>query len=123
MTSVLMQRGFQAAAVLLVSLAAASTAAAQSSVLEHMAQMHAEADEFHFFDDERKHVIDYQSAREVRICTGESRHLVPLKVTYDEQTAMLGSNDCIRVEAKDVYLEPKDRLDPNWVITAEVESL
>ena len=123
MNSIFLQHGIRTAAVLLVSLAAASTAMAQSgSVLEHMAEMHAEADEFHFFDDERKQVIDYQTAREVRICTGESRHMVPLKVTYDEQTAKLGSNDCIRVEAKNVYLEPMDRLEPNWVITAEVET-
>ena len=123
MNSVLKRHSIWLTAAVLVTLLAASTAQAQGSVLEQMVQLHSEPDEYYFFDDDRKQVLDYKTDQEVRICAGESRHLVPLKVTYDERTATLGSNDCIRVEAKTVYLEPQERLDPNWVITAEVETM
>ncbi|MDT8322416.1 MAG: hypothetical protein RQ826_18025 [Xanthomonadales bacterium] len=102
---------------------AVSTAQAQTSVLEHAARMHSGPDEYYFFEDDRKQVIDYKTERMVRICTGQSRHLVPMKVTYDNKTATLGSDECIRVEAKKVLLEPAERLKPNYVIEAEVETL
>lgn len=123
MKSILKRQALCMMAVLFAAVLAAPAAQAQSSVLETMVQLHSEPDEYYFFEDDRKQVLDYKTEQEVRICAGESRHLVPLKVTYDEQTTTLGSNDCIRVEAKTVYLEPQKRLDPNWVITAEVETM
>lgn len=90
--------------------------------IERAVQMHSGPDEYYFFEDDRKQVVDYKKERMVRICAGESRHLVPLKVSYDGKSTTLGSNDCIRVEAKEVYLEPRDELDSNWTIRAEVET-
>ena len=102
---------------------AVATAQAQSGPLETAVQMHSGPDEFYFFEDDRKQVVDYKTERMVRICTGQSRHLVPLKVTYDERTVTLGSDECIRIEAKKVFLEPTERLEPNWVIQADVDTM
>jgi len=93
------------------------------SILRHMNTMYSEPDEHYFYEDDRKQVVSYKKDRVVRICADESRHLVALEVTYDGKKATLESDDCIRVEAKNVYLEPKETLDPNWVIKAEVETL
>ncbi|HKL62032.1 MAG TPA: hypothetical protein VJ883_01600 [Woeseiaceae bacterium] len=110
----------------LAALAAALLAApalAQSSAVDQMIRLYSDPDEYYFFEDDRKQVVDYQEERIVRICTGESRHLVPLKVSYDDSSAMLDPGDCIRVEAKQVSLEPAKMLEPNWSIVAEVDTL
>ncbi len=114
------------AAMIVVALAGSlltAGAGAANTPLERMVQMHSGPDEYYFFEDDRKQVIDYKRERVVRICTGESEHLVPLKVTFDNRTAMIDEGDCMRVEAKSVYLEPAEPLDANWTIRAEVETL
>jgi len=113
------------AVVLAVTTGAAmnlSTVQAQWDPLLRRAQVYSGPDEYYFFEADRKKVIDYKKDHIVRICTGKNRHLVPLKVTYDGKEAMIGSDDCIRVEAKEVYLEPAKRLDDNWMIEANVET-
>ena len=102
---------------------AAPTVQAQTSMLERMARMYGESDEYFFFESDRKKVVDYKTDRTVRICTGTSRHLVPLKITYDGDSAKLASGDCMRIEAKEIYLEPEKELDQNWVIQATVETM
>ncbi|HZX25184.1 MAG TPA: hypothetical protein VFF18_16755 [Woeseiaceae bacterium] len=91
--------------------------------MNQMIRMYSEPDEYYFFEDDRKQVVDYQEARVVRVCTGESRHLVPLKITYDGSSAMLHAGDCMRVEAKEIYLEPAEMLDANWSIVANVDTV
>lgn len=117
------RRLWSIAVVCLAAIFAAPGALAQDSIIEHMAKMHSGPDEHYFFEADRKQVVDYQTEQVVRICTGESRHTVPLKVSYDDKTTVLGSDDCVRVEAKRVFLEPNEPLEPNWVIQAEVETL
>lgn len=110
----------------LATLAAALLSAptlAQSSALNQMIRLYSDPDEYYFFEDDRKQVVDYKEERVVRICAGESRHLVPLKVTYDGSTAMVNAGDCMRVEARQVSLEPAKMLEPNWSIVAEVNTL
>lgn len=101
---------------------AAPAAQAQGNVTELMTRMYSGPDEYYFFEADRKQVVDYKTDHIVRVCTGKSKHLVPLKVTYDGKTAQIASGDCLRVEAKKVFLEPAKRLDPNWTIRAEVET-
>lgn len=93
------------------------------SILEYQAWMYSAPDEYYFFEDDSKQVVDYQRERIVRICVGDSRHLVPLKVIYDGSTAMIERGDCMRVEAKEVSLEPAETLDANAVIRAEVQTM
>ena len=71
----------------------------------------------------RKLVADYKKDRIVRVCVGESRHSVPLKISYDNKQATVAPGDCMRVEAKKVFLEPNERLDPNWVLEADVDTM
>ncbi len=115
--------GLHAIVLTFAALLAAPAANAQSTVLEMMTKLHAPPDEHYFFEADRKQVVDYKTDRVVRICAGESRHVVPLKVTYDDKTTTLGSGDCTRVEAKQVFLEPEERLDPSWVIKADVDTV
>ena len=107
---------------LILGFGLAGTAGA-TTALEQMVQMHSASDEYYFFEADRKQIVDYNSERIVRVCTGESRHLVPLKITYDGSTAKIAADECMRVEAKTVYLEPARRLDANWTIKADVETL
>jgi hypothetical protein len=93
------------------------------SYVEYQAWMYSAPDEYYFFEDDSKQVLDYKSEHIVRICTGDSRHLVPLKVKYDDSTAMIETGDCMRVEAKKISLEPAKRLDTNAVIRAEVQTM
>lgn len=106
-----------------VAFAAGIALAQTTSPLETMVRMHSEPDEYYFFEDDRKEIVNYKEPRTVRVCTGESEHLVPLKITYDQETAMIASGDCMRVEASEVYLEPAETLDDNWVIEADVETI
>jgi len=106
-----------------VLLFAAPFAVAQDSALERMVMMYSPPDEYYFFEQDRKKVIDYKSENVVRICAGDSRHAVPLRVTYDGERATIGSGDCMRVEAKEIFLEPDEPLDPNWVIVADVQTV
>lgn len=93
------------------------------SILEYRAWMYTAPDEYYFFEDDSKKVLDYKEEHIVRICTGDSRHLVPLKVKYDDSSAMIESGDCMRVEAKEISLEPAKKLDTNAVIRAEVQTM
>lgn len=101
----------------------ASSALAQTSATEQMIRLYSEPDEYYFFESQKKQVVNYKEERIVRICTGDSQHLVPLKVSFDGQTTEVGEGDCMRIEAKSVSLEPAEPLDPNWTIRAEVETL
>lgn len=92
------------------------------SVLEYELRTMADSDEYFFFEDDRKKVVDFQKARTVRICAGDSRHMVPLKVSHDGDTTMVQRNDCARVEAKEIYLEPAEPLEGNSVIQAQVST-
>lgn len=103
--------------------AAPATAQVHDSILRHYAQLHGAPDEYYFFEDDRKQVVDYQQPRVVRICTGDSRHLVPLKVSHDGETSMVQSGDCLRVEAEEVALEPAEELPPNYLIKVDVETI
>lgn len=107
----------------LVAAVLAAPVLAQSSATDQMIRLYSDPDEYYFFEDDRKQVVDYKEERVVRICAGESRHLVPLKVTYDGSSAMVEAGDCIRVEAKQVSLEPAKMLEPDWSIVAEVDTL
>ena len=123
MTKLSIRLSLQLMLLCLAGLFAVATAQAQTGPIESAVRMHSGPDEFYFFEQDRKQVVDYKTERMVRICTGQSRHLVPLKVTYDDKTVMLRSDECIRVEAKQVFLEPTERLEPNWVIKADVETM
>jgi hypothetical protein len=121
-----MKKFLTASAVMLGGIAfglAATPAMAQTSPLNQMVRLYSGPDEYYFFEDDRKQVIDYKEAHVVRVCAGDSRHLVPLKVTYDGSTAMLQAGDCMRVEAEQVWLEPAEALKPNWSIVADVDTL
>ena len=115
--------------IALIGVTGATPALAQAeadkveSIVEYQAWMYTSPDEYYFFEDDSKQVVDYKDERIVRICTGDSRHLVPLKVKYDGSSAMIESGDCMRVEAKKISLEPAKRLDSNAVIRAEVQTM
>lgn len=109
------------AGALLLSFAA--TAQAQSSASDMAVQFYSEPDEFYFFGDERKLVVDYKKDRMVRVCVGDSTHTVPLKISYDNKQATIEAGDCMRVEAKKVFLEPQKTLDTGWVLEADVDTL
>lgn len=86
-------------------------------------RMTAPEDTYYLFDAERKQVASYTDARILRICVGDSRHAVPLKVFHDDMTAEVGRNDCIRVEAREVALKPMERLGSHQVIVARAQTL
>lgn len=103
--------------------AAPAPAQVHDSILRHYADLHSAPDEYYFFEDDRKQVVDYKQPRVVRICAGESRHLVPLEVTHDGETSTVRSGDCLRIEAESVSLAPAEELQPNYVIKADVETI
>lgn len=110
-------------AVWLVPLGAAAAPEPPGSIAEYMMQVHSPPDEYYFFEDDRKEVADYKSDRLVRICTGDSRHLVPIEVHYDGESALVHANDCMRVEAKEIRLEPAEALEGNAVIKVDVQTM
>lgn len=113
---------FSTAAAALLASSAAVFGAPYESIVEHQLRMTSAPDEYYFFEDDRKQVVDYKRDRIVRICAGDSRHLVPLEVTHDDDSTMVHRNDCVRVEAKEIYLEPAERLETNAVIRATVRT-
>ena len=110
-----------AVAALLASSAAVS-GAPNESIIEHHLRMATDPDKYFFFEDDRKQIVDYKRDRVVRICAGDSRHLVPLEVTHDDDSTMVHRNDCVRVEAKEIFLEPAEPLPENAVIEATVRT-
>ena len=100
----------------------AATPVLAQTVWERHMQMHTGPDEFYFYESDRKKVVDFKYDRLVRVCAGESSHLVPLKISYDGESAEIAAGDCIRVEGKEVYLEPARPLETDWMIKADVET-
>lgn len=111
------------AALGLVLMAPAAQAQAPSPLMDHMLETYSGPDEYYLFEDDRKKVVDYKSERMVRVCAGDSRHVVPLRVSYDGDKTTLGPGDCIRIEAKEVYIEPDETLETGWVLHADVDTL
>lgn len=111
------------ALVALVALAFTSPAIAQT-VAEEFIYYPSGPNEYYLFSqmDEKK-VVDYETDRMVRVCMNSNRHLVPLRVHHDQEESLVQPGDCLRVEAKQVRLEPAGRLEPEWNIRAEVETL
>ena len=93
------------------------------SYLEYRARMQAEADEFLFFEDDRKQVVSYSRERIVRVCAGESSQVTPMRIEYDDKTSTVAPGDCMRVEAMQVYLQPAEMLEPNTYLRVEVDTL
>ncbi|HDZ08293.1 hypothetical protein [Pseudohongiella sp.] len=93
------------------------------SYLEYRGRMQSDADEFLFFEDDRKQVVSYNSDRVVRVCTKDSPLVTPMRIEFDDKMAMLAPGDCIRVEAMEVYLEPSETLQRNTFLEVEVDTL
>ena len=108
------------AAALLMS----AVPAMSQTVAEEFIYYPSESDEYLFFDrTDRKTVADFKTDKVVRVCVDQNRHLVPLKVYYDDKTAKVAPGDCLRFEAKRVELEPAGKLDAKWVLKAEVDTM
>jgi hypothetical protein len=101
----------------------ASAQPGTSSFLEYQARMHADADEYLFFEDDRKQVVSYNRERIVRVCAGESSQVTPMRIEYDDKTSTVAPGDCMRVEAMQVYLQPAEMLEPNSYLRVEVDTL
>lgn len=98
--------------------------AMSQTVAEEFIYYPSEPDEYYFFErTDRKKVADFKTDKMVRVCVEQNSHLVPMKVYYDNKTAMVAPGDCMRLEAKQVELEPAKRLEANWVLKAEVDTL
>ena len=80
-------------------------------------------DVYHFFEDDRKKVVDYKTDRTVRVCVTDNRHNVPMKVYHDSRSSTVQPGDCIRVEGKVIELQPERELDADWMMRAEVETM
>lgn len=93
------------------------------SIVEYEARMHADADEYLFFEDDRKQVVSYNRERIVRVCAADSAIVTPMSIEYDDKTATVAPGDCMRVEAMEVYLEPAESLEPNTFLRVEVDTL
>lgn len=93
------------------------------SYLEYRANMQADADEYLFFEDDRKQVVSYNRERIVRVCAAESPQVTPMNIEYDDKLATVAPGDCIRVEAMEVFLEPAAMLEPNTFLRVEVDTL
>lgn len=110
-------------AILMASIAPTPAVAQYESNAQRLAQMTSPTDVYYFFDGSRKQVTSYNEDRIVRVCLGDDRHGVPLRVIHDEDTVTVGANECIRVEGQEIFLEPAEPLKPNTTIRAEVETL
>lgn len=94
------------------------------TVAEEFIYYPSEADEYFFFEEtDIKKVASFNSDKMVRVCVDNSEHLVPLKVIHDERSSLIQPGDCLRFEAKEVYLEPARELSANWVLKAEVDTM
>lgn len=68
-------------------------------------------DEYYLYSDTNpKQVVDYRNDRVMRICTGQSPHMISLTVIADEREIEVAPGDCVRVEAKQVSLQPTEDL-------------
>lgn len=91
------------------------------SASETLVELYSEPDEFYLFDQQDVQVLDYKSAREIRVCADKRRHMVPVEVRYDGKTAEVRPGDCMRIEAKRVSLAPADTLESNWDLSGTIE--
>lgn len=110
-------------AILMAPLAPTPAVAQYDSNAERLARLTSPTDVYYFFEGARKQVTSYNEDRIVRVCLDEARHAVPLRVIHDDKDVTVGANECIRVEGKEIFLEPAEPLEPNTTIRAEVETL
>ncbi|MGK7294753.1 MAG: hypothetical protein ACNS61_02865 [Candidatus Wenzhouxiangella sp. M2_3B_020] len=120
-------RIFTATSTLLIGLIGAlaftPVSAQYDSNAERLAKLTSPTDVYYFFEGARKQVTSYSNDRVVRVCLGDSRHGVPLRVIHDDNNVTVAANECIRVEGKEIFLEPAEPLESNATIRAEVETL
>lgn len=113
-------------ALVIATGAMATTAMAQTDndgYLAYHARMAAPEDVYYLFQADRKEIVSYKSDRIVRICVGDSRHAVNLEVFHDGEATTVEKNDCVRIEAKEVAVEPAKRLEANEVIVVRAQTL
>lgn len=111
------------AAVVFLAAGSIPGAATAQSITETMVKMYSEPNEYYLFEDDEKKVIHYKKDRRVQLCAGQSKHLVPLKVTHDGDSSQVAAGDCLIVEAKQISISPAEPLDPNWSMRVEVDPL
>jgi len=81
------------------------------------------ADEVYLYEDNSKQVVDYKQDRIVRLCTGNAPHGVPVRVRADQREVTLHAGDCVRVEAKQTWVEPNSHLPDLAMLKVDVETL
>lgn len=106
---------------LLMALAAP---ALSQTVAEEFIYYPADPDEYFFFEEtDRKKIVHYKTDKLVRVCVDRNEHLVPLKVLHDDNSSTVAPGDCLRFEAREVWLEPAKELEQAWTIKAEVDTM
>lgn len=111
------------ASIAVLGLALASPAQAQS-VAEEFIFYPSEPDVYFFFEEtDRKEVTDYKKDQIVRVCVDKSDLATPLAIYHDGEQSQVAPGDCIRVEGKEIALEPAKPLERRTVLRAEVSTL
>ena len=82
-----------------------------------------EEEEYYLYEDNSKQVVDYREDKIVRVCAGPAPHDVTLTVRADEREIEIWPGDCIRVEAKQVFLEPSKHLPDLAMIKVGVQTI
>lgn len=116
-------KAFISASIAVLGLAFALPAQAQS-VAEEFIFYPSEPDEYFFFEEtDRKEVTDYKKDQIVRVCVDKSEITTPLAIFHDGEESRVTPGDCIRVEGKEIALEPAAPLKRREVLRVEVATM
>jgi len=111
------------ASIAVLGLAFALPAQAQS-VAEEFIFYPSGPDEYLFFEEtDRKEVTDYKKDQIVRVCVDKSEITTPLAIFHDDEESRVAPGDCIRVEGKEIALEPAVPLGRREVLRVEVDTM
>ncbi|MFN3522503.1 MAG: hypothetical protein ACK4YQ_09655 [Phenylobacterium sp.] len=109
---------------------AASAAAAQvSDPLVRRGQLSAPPGEFYLNSQDAREIIHYSSPRDVRLCLPRRTDAsappakdVPLKITWDDATAVLAPGNCLFFDASRVSVSPAAPLPSGVSLHGSVET-
>lgn len=68
-------------------------------------------------------VVHFKTARDVRLCLPESRHVVALEIEYDKNTMILQPGNCTILEAKEVAISTAGELKEGWSLHGTFETV
>jgi len=95
-------------------------AAPATSPVNEMIQYYSPPEQFQLFSQTGDKQLTYNSAKTLRICARENRHMTGLKVSHDGNNSVVKPGECGTYTASNFDISPNGVVDPNYGLEGTV---